>query len=322
MKDAAAQSNVVKEDKDKESFHHYPLVSVGVPTYNGSAKIEKAVKSVLTQGYPNFELIISDNCSTDTTTEICIELAKKNKSIRYFRQSHNIGLMPNFEFVLSQASGDFFMWISDDDSLEPGIMQKYVDFLLENPRYSLVSGQIKYWVNQQPVLCEHDFNFEQNWRVARLVNFYFKVVYGSIFYGLMRKSTAEQIPLKNRIGDDWHFIASVAYLGKIKNLDCIGYHKKCGGLSGNFKKYGKALGAGSFATRFPHAQIAIDGFWNILYDSPVYSRRHYVTRLLLAFTAFLSIIANYYGTQYPFILGGRLKRLMGLKTSQTRYRAA
>lgn len=320
MKGATSPSHQARERK--ESFDRYPLVSVGIPTYNGGAKIEKAVMSVLMQRYPNLELIVSDNCSTDNTMDVCSELARKNKSIRYFRQPRNIGVMPNFEFVLRQASGDFFMWISDDDTLEPGILQKYVEFLVKNPVYSLVSGQIKYWMNGRPVLCEHDFNFEQNWRVARLMSFYFKVVYGSVFYGLMRKTSAQQIPLRNRIGEDWHFVAGMAYFGKIKNLDCIGYHKNCGGLSENFKRYGKTMGASSFATRFPHAQIALDAFHNILHDSRMYSHRHNAIRLLLAFTAFFSLIVNYYGTQYPFIVGGKIKRLMGLKTSQSKYHTA
>jgi glycosyltransferase involved in cell wall biosynthesis len=300
----------------------YPLVSVGLPTYNGEKKIAKALMSVLNQEYPNLELIISDNCSSDNTMEVCMELGKKNQSIRYFRQSHNIGLMPNFEFVLRQATGDLFMWMSDDDSLEPGILHKYVDFLMNNREYSLVCGQIKYWIGDQPIFCEQDFNIEQNWGVARLINFYFKVVYGSIFYGLMPKEIAQQIPLKNRMGNDWHFIAGVAYLGKIKNLDCIGYHKKCGGISGNFKQYGKTMGASSFAVRFPHVQIALDAFSNILHHSPVYARQHYLKRMILAFFSLCSILIGYYGKLYPLILGGKIKRLMGFKTSRGRYHTA
>lgn len=311
--------------KALHGFDHrgkYPLVTVGVPTYNGGEKIVKALKSILRQDYPNIELIISDNCSSDNTMEVCMDLGQKNQCVRYFRQPRNIGMMPNFEFVLSQASGDFFMWMSDDDSLEPGILKKYVHFLLHHPGYSLVSGQIKYWIDDRPLFCERDFNFEQRSGMARLLNFYFKVVYGSIFYGLMQTEIAREIPLRNRIGDDWHFIASLAYLGKIKNLDCVGYNKKCGGLSRDFKQYGNAMGATPFAVRFPRIQIAMDAFSNILRESPVYADRHYLTRVVLASFAFCSILINYYGKVYPLILGGKLKRLVGFKTSRSAFRTA
>lgn len=299
-----------------------PLVSVGIPTYNGGAKIRTAVMSVLNQGYPNLQILISDNCSTDNTLEVCGDLSKTYPCIKYVRQDENIGVMSNFQFVLNEAAGDFFMWMSDDDSLEPGILEKYVNFLMDNPGYSLVSGQVKYWIDERPIFCEQGFSFEQSAGVVRLLHFYFKVVYGSIFYGLMHTQVARQIPLKNRIGDDWHFIASVAYVGKIKNLDCIGYHKRCGGLSKNFKQYGKAVGASSFAIRFPHIQIALDAFSNIVYDSPVYACQHYLTRMTFGIFSLCSVLLGYYGTLYPFILGGKIKRLMGFKTSRSAFHTA
>ena len=208
------------------------------------------------------------------------------------------------------------MWMCDDDSLDPGILPEYVDFLLNNPGYSLVSGQITYWIGGHPIYCERDFNIEHNWRMARLLRFYYQVVCGSIFYGLMPRHIAKQIPLESRMGDDWHFVATLAYLGKIKNLDRIGYHKKSGGISKNFKVYGKAIGATSFATRFPHFQIAVDAFSNILHHSPVYASQPFLVRMGLAFFSFCSLIVGHYGKLYPFILGGKIKRLMGFKTSK------
>lgn len=300
------------------SQEKYPLVTVGIPTFNGAKRISGALKSVLDQRYPNLELIISDNCSSDDTMEICMALGQKQPSIRYFRQPHNIGVMQNFDFVLRQARGEFFMWLSDDDFLAPGILQKYADFLASNRDYSLVSGKIKYWIGDRPIFCEEDFNLEQRAGIARVVKFYFKVVYGSIFYGLMRKEIAKAIPIKNRIGDDWHFVASLAYLGKIKNLDCVGYNKKCGGLSKDFQQYAKTLGAAPFSARYPHVQIAMDAFANILHHSPVFARHTSLRKMILGACAFLSILAGFYGKQYPFILGGKVKRLMHLPTSGTR----
>jgi glycosyltransferase involved in cell wall biosynthesis len=300
-----------------ENVQTYPLVTVGIPTYNGGAKISKAVSSVVAQQYPNLEIIISDNCSNDDTEAICGALAIANPVVRYFRQSKNIGLMPNFQFVLNRASGNLFMWMSDDDYLAAGIIQRYVDFLLAHPDYALVSGRIQYWQADLPLFCEEDLSFEQDEGLSRILKFYYKVVYGSIFFGLMRTDTARQIPLKNRIGDDWHFVATLAFLGKIKNLEDTGYHKQCGGISKNFRQYAKTMQARPFSEKYPHLQIAIDAFFNIYHESPVYRHERATKRMVMAIFSFLSVFIGFYGKTYPFIVGGRIKRLLGLGSSNS-----
>ena len=295
---------------------NYPLVSIGIPTYNGDKRIATALTSILKQDYPNLEVIISDNCSSDNTREVCTELCGHRRDVHYFRQKKNIGLVPNFEFVLSQASGDLFMWIADDDSLEPGILTKYVDFLTRHSDYTLVSGQIRYWMEDRAIFDEKDLNMENGSRDIRVIQFYSKVKYGAIYYGLMPRETAKKVPLGNRIGEDWHFLAKVAYLGKIKTLDCLGYNKKLNGLSKDFKQYAKIIGAPWFSANFPHIQIAMDAFSEIM-SSPIYGengkRGGGPSKILLALSSSASILINFYFRVYPLIMGGKLIRLLGFK---------
>src|SRR5688500_13573749 len=135
-----APSDKITPPSKEALIKEYPLISIGIPTYNRGSKLKKTLCSIWNQDYPTIEVIISDNCSTDNTKELCTGLIKNQLSIKYFRQPKNIGMVANFEFVLRQAAGDFFMWISDDDTLEPGILKKYSEFLMSNPDYSLVSG--------------------------------------------------------------------------------------------------------------------------------------------------------------------------------------
>jgi len=86
-----------------------------MPAYNGEQYIRKALDSLLAQDYENFELIISDNASTDTTRDICREYASKDQRIRFYRQSRNIGAIENFKAVLAKAHGKYFMWAAVDD---------------------------------------------------------------------------------------------------------------------------------------------------------------------------------------------------------------
>lgn len=92
-----------------------PEVSIGMPVYNGERFIREALDSLLAQTFKDFELIISDNASTDATESICRNYAEQDSRIRYIRQQENIGALPNFQFVLNEASGEYFMWAACDD---------------------------------------------------------------------------------------------------------------------------------------------------------------------------------------------------------------
>lgn len=289
-----------------------PKVTIGLPTYNGGRKILKAVTSIFNQDYDNLEIIISDNASTDSETEeICKSLTHKHPDvIKYFRQPVNRGVSPNYQFVLDQATGDYFMWIADDDTLTHGILKKYVDFLSNNAEYALVSGQIKYWQGSKLVLTEKDFTMEHPSPQLRVINYYFKVLHGAMFYGLMNRQLAQSIPLRNRIGDDWHFVASMAFAGKIKNLDIPGYNKAFGGVSSTMRNYARVIGAGWFSAVFPHATIAIDAMAEIVVLSPQYAKLNVFSRALLGLTACMSVLVSHYVKVFPFIVGGRIKRFI------------
>ncbi|HEY9297142.1 MAG TPA: glycosyltransferase, partial [Phormidium sp.] len=77
-----------------------PLVSIGMPVYNGDRYLRLALDSLLAQDYENFDLIISDNASTDKTQEICLEYAAKDSRIRYYRNQVNVGASENFKVVV------------------------------------------------------------------------------------------------------------------------------------------------------------------------------------------------------------------------------
>lgn len=92
-----------------------PQVSIGMPVYNGEPFIREALDSLLAQTLTDFELIISDNASTDGTEAICREYAARDARIRYVRQAENRGPTANFQFVLDEAAGEYFMWGAADD---------------------------------------------------------------------------------------------------------------------------------------------------------------------------------------------------------------
>lgn len=110
-----------------------PRVSVGMPVYNGARYLRGAVEAFLAQTFGDFELIISDNASTDRTAAIAQELAARDPRIRLIRQERNIGAVANFAFVLGEARGEFFQWAAHDDLWRPFWLERAVAALDADP---------------------------------------------------------------------------------------------------------------------------------------------------------------------------------------------
>ena len=110
-----------------------PRLSVGVPVYNGEEYLAQALDSLLAQTYTDFELIVSDNASTDGTEEICRERAAADPRVRYVRQPRNISMAPNHNVLVQLARGELFKWGSHDDVYASTLLEKCVAALDREP---------------------------------------------------------------------------------------------------------------------------------------------------------------------------------------------
>lgn len=304
---ATAAENIFPEASNTVEV---PRVSVGIPTFNGEKKIIRALNSVFRQNYPDIEIVISDNCSRDNTGGVIREMLLQHPEIRYFRQTRNIGVVPNFDFTLSKATGRYFIWLADDDELEPGCLQKYVTFMEENPEYVLVSGQILYWKGKTLDSIEKKFSFNSGHPAIRTLQYYNRSIYGGMFHGMMRRKAARKIPSRNVFGTDVHFVAALCYLGKIKNLDFPGYNKSLGGYSSDIKNYTRTLNESGLAATLPHFKLSIDAFAEIMYRSSVFKHIPFYKRLPLAILCLLGSFFGYYGRIVPRTIGGKIKRFI------------
>jgi glycosyltransferase involved in cell wall biosynthesis len=109
-----------------------PMVTIGIPVYNGEEVIEDRVKQILTQTFQNFILIISDNGSTDQTQNICEKLIKNDERITYFRHKENNGPIWNSNFLLNKAVTDYFVWAAVDDIWSKEFLEKNITILENN----------------------------------------------------------------------------------------------------------------------------------------------------------------------------------------------
>ena len=112
-------------------------VSIGMPVYNSAKFVRAAIEQLQAQTFPDFELLVSDNHSTDGTWEICQEIAEKDTRIKLFRHEQNIGVFKNFAAVLERATAPYFMWAADDDWHHPNFLRRCHDALIRNRKAGL-----------------------------------------------------------------------------------------------------------------------------------------------------------------------------------------
>lgn len=120
-----------------------PELSIGIPVYNGAQYLPLALDSILAQTYRNFEVVISDNASTDNTEAVCRAYAQRDKRILYFRQKENTGAAQNFSRTFQLSSGRFFKWAAADDVCLPAYFEQCVKELTQNDSAVLCYARTK-----------------------------------------------------------------------------------------------------------------------------------------------------------------------------------
>jgi len=120
-----------------------PILSVGLPIYNGENYMRDPIDSILNQTYKDFELIISDNASTDATQEICEDYSRRDSRIRYYRNEGNLGVTYNFNRVFKLSKGKYFKWVGHDDIHKPTLFEKCLNALIKREK----DGYVCCWPN-------------------------------------------------------------------------------------------------------------------------------------------------------------------------------
>ena len=116
-----------------------PLITVAIPVFNSETTLSTCFESILSQSYTNIEIIVSENCSTDKTSEICDYYASLDHRVTIIHRSNHVSAWLNFASLLNLGQGDFFMWAASDDSWSFDFIERCLNFLLDHPDYVAVS---------------------------------------------------------------------------------------------------------------------------------------------------------------------------------------
>jgi|WetSurMetagenome_2_1015567.scaffolds.fasta_scaffold03294_4 glycosyltransferase involved in cell wall biosynthesis len=110
-----------------------PTVTIGLPVFNGELLIRQTLESILQQTFADFELLIGDNASTDSTLGICAEFASRDPRIRILTSETNKGAAPNYNRLVHEAAGRYFRWQPHDDLIAPTFLEQCVGYLEAHP---------------------------------------------------------------------------------------------------------------------------------------------------------------------------------------------
>jgi glycosyltransferase involved in cell wall biosynthesis len=120
-----------------------PKVSIGIPVYNGGPFFAECLESVARQTFGDFEVIISDNASTDETADVARSFVERDGRFTYVRSETNRGAAANWNRVVELAHGTYFKWLAADDLVEPTYIERCVAVLDEEPDVVLVTPRVR-----------------------------------------------------------------------------------------------------------------------------------------------------------------------------------
>lgn len=170
------------------SSHHNPI-TVGLPVYNGAADVEATLQSLLSQSHKNLRILVSDNASNDGTADILRKYAQLDPRVELHEQSENIGAIANFDYVLKNATTEWFMFAAHDDKWSPNYIEALLGVAALHPNAEIVVPQVLFTFegNTPPIharLNERVFGMQGVAGTRALL----KEAHGSWLYGLHRTS--------------------------------------------------------------------------------------------------------------------------------------
>ena len=227
--ETSARKNYTEKYQNLSS--NKPRVSIGMPVFNGEKYLKEALDSILAQTYRDFELIISDNASTDHTQQICLEYATKDSRIRYYRNEKNLGAPKNYNRVFELSSGEYFRWAAYDDVLAPEYLQKCIGILDRDPSIVLCHsrtgridehGTLVGYYNQG--MLRRIGSWKPHERFRDLISLFFNCY---LVFGVIRASSFRKTPLHGSyIGADRNLLAEIGLMGRIHEIpECLFFER-------------------------------------------------------------------------------------------------
>ena len=206
-----------------------PVVSIGMPAYNSAATIRSALDSLLAQTFTDFELIVSDNASTDTTWQIVEEYMRRDARVRGLRQPNNIGANANYSAVFLAARGRYFKWASSNDWCAPEFLQRCVESLEADASIVMVAPRTRLFERDLQTFTEYngDIVCMQADAVERFVHVATQLRLNNVVNGVVRSDALRRTRLVEHYpGADVVLVGHLALQGRIELLPEAHFYRR------------------------------------------------------------------------------------------------
>lgn len=256
----------MRPEEDPVTSASPPLVSIGMPVFNEARFVDASLASLRQQDYPRFEILISDNASTDDTIAICERHAAQDDRIRIRRQTANLGATSNFEETLSMAAGSYFMWAAGHDLWSPDFVSECVALLERQPGACLAFG-CSQWIGPDGLQLAKTSGWTDT-RGMHAAGRLFTILWGNMhpIMGLLRTAELRAcMPFKNVAGGDLVILSQLALRGDFVHAPSAEWRRREIHHEANhdakLRRYAQpsvAIVKSPLATRFPMMQLPLE----------------------------------------------------------------
>lgn len=204
-------------------------LTVGMPTYNAERHIAEAIESMLAQSYRDFELLISDNASTDRTEDICRHYQRSDSRITYVRQLQNLGATENYNFVFRESNSELFKWASSNDYCTEKTLENCINEIDKDPLVVLCYPPAKLFEKSLEDARDYEDNMVTvaDSSVTRFFHVVDNMALNNVMNGVTKSDALRRTPLiKEFPYADRNMVAELALIGKIVSAsDCYFYRR-------------------------------------------------------------------------------------------------
>lgn len=208
-----------------------PSLTIGLPVYNGEQYLSQALESILGQSYRDFELLVSDNASTDRTREICLDFAAMDRRLRYVRNTSNLGAAENYNRVFRASGSKYFKWATHDDMYAPTFLERCVAVLESDPSAVLCfapaifideeGNEIDRYADELDFAHPNRYRRFRSWVLERSVGWCHPIT------GVIRSDVLGRTRLIGKyVGSDGVLIAELALWGGLARVDEFLFYRR------------------------------------------------------------------------------------------------
>ncbi len=198
-----------------------PKISIGLPVYNAERYLRDSIESILDQTFGDFEFVISDNASTDSTYSICAEYAARDRRIRLHRNARNLGAADNFNRVFRLSRAEYFKWAAYDDVCSPHFLERCIKVLETEPSVVLCYPKTVLIDENGEEICKYDdrLHIPYGRPHERLGHFLTKVNLANAVFGVMRAPVLRETKLLGKyFGADYVLLMELCLRGRFHEI--------------------------------------------------------------------------------------------------------